>query len=202
MKKVLLGLATCLALTSVQTMAQKGRISGGLELALPMGDFGDNAGFGFGASGRYEHPIGDKMGITATLGYITFAKKTFDTGFGKYEYKSSMIPIQAGFKYYFKEAQDGFYVMAEVGVHLFTAKVTSPDFTFFGVTVAGTKETSSNTYLSYAPAIGYHLANIDLGLRYQLFSYETTVSSGTSSVTKTSTASYLGIRAAYVFGEK
>lgn len=188
---------------SAAAHAQNGRFSLGLEAALPMGDFGDNAGTGFGASLRYEHPLADKLGLTGTVGYITFGKKTVDLGpFGKYEYKNSMIPVQAGLKYYFQEAQEGFYVMAELGVHVFSAKVTVPSYTLLGTTIPESSSTDSKTNLSYAPEIGYHLANLDFGVRYQLFSYETTVSNGLTTTSKTTTQGYLGIRAAYVFGSK
>ena len=202
MKKLFITLSICLIITTVKTQAQNGRLSLGVELALPAGDFGKSAGTGFGGSFRFEQPILNKLGLTGTLGFITFSKKTVSTVVGKYEYRNAMIPIQGGLKYYFKEAQEGFYVMAEVGVHVFTAKVSSPAYTFGGITVSSTEETNSKTNLSYAPEIGYHLSNLDFGLRYQLFSYQTTVSSGTTTVAKTSTQGYLGIRVAYVFGSR
>ena len=70
------------------------------------------------------------------------------------------------------------------------------------VTVSATDETNSKTNLSYAPEIGYHFSNLDFGLRYQLFSYPTTVSNGITTVSKTTTQGYLGLRVAFVFGER
>lgn len=179
--KIFMAAAACLALTAGTTMAQNGRFSIGAELGLPMGDFGDGAGIGFGGTVGYEHPIGDMMGIGLRAGYLTFSGK--DGG-----PSSSMIPAQAFFKYYFMEAQDGFYAMADLGIHNFRVDLGSYTDPFTGTTID--LGTASSTNLSYAPEIGYHLANIDLGLRYQLIS------------TTGSTTSYLGVRIAYVFGEK
>jgi hypothetical protein len=208
--KIIMAAAACIALTAGTTMAQNGRFSVGAELGLPLGSFGDGNGIGFGGTLRYEHPLGDKMGLTFTAGYLTFSGKdvTFDPFPGLIPATTikgssvGMIPIQAGFKYYFTEAQDGFYAMAELGVHI--ASVSAPDYTdpITGTTIEGGSASSTN--LSYAPSIGYHLANLDLGLRYQLFSQKTTVVepfTGTS-VSATSTSGYIGLRVAYVFGEK
>ena len=184
--KIIMAAAACLALTAGTTMAQNGRFSLGAELAMPMGDFADVSGIGFGGTLRYEHPIGDAMGLGLTAGWMTFG--------GKDEGPSmSMIPIQAFLKYYFGEQQNGFYGMVDLGVHM--SSFTSDDVTWINP-VTGQEEvlyegeTVSNTDLSYAPEIGYHMANLDLGLRYQIIA------------TEGSSTSYLGLRIAYVFGEK
>jgi hypothetical protein len=187
MKKMRLLIAVAaLVCGLIQTSdAQVGRFSAGLELALPMGDFGDVAGTGFGGSLRYEYPLGDNIGLMATVGYLTFGEE--DLGdFGTYTY--SMIPIQVGGKYYFTEQQNGFYAMAELGVHSTTVDVEIPETNFFGIIIPGQSASESSTDLSFAPGVGYHLANLDFGLKYQIIS------------TEGSSTSYLGIRAAYVFG--
>jgi len=178
-----------------------GRFSVGLEAAFPMGDFGNSAGTGFGGSLRYEMPVGDHLGIMATAGYLTYGSKTSgDPAIIEYKFTSSIIPIQVGGKWYFMGQQDGFYVSAEVGVHLLSTKTT--------ITVANTElasATGSSTAISYAPGIGYHLANLDFGVKYQLFSESVDVYdplTGAKAGTTTSTGSYLGIRVAYVFGSK
>jgi hypothetical protein len=178
MKKSKLIIALVFGLLTISSLsnAQTGRFSVGAEVAIPMDDATkDMSSLGIGGSLRYEHPVGDKLGITLTAGYISYLIKDELEGFS-----FSSIPIQAGLKYYFQEQQSGFYAMAEVGVHASTAKVE-----FLGVSVS-----SSSTDISYAPEIGYMLDNFDIGLRYQMISTE-----GESS-------SYLGLRLAYVFGEK
>lgn len=174
MKKVftkVFAVAALFTMLSYGAQAQNGRFSVGAELALPMGDFGDGYSMGFGGTVGYEHPVGDALGIGLRAGYITFSGKDALDGI-----KFNAIPIQAFAKYYFGgEAQEGIYGMVSVGVH--NGKVN----------VEGAE---GSTDLSYAPEIGYHLANIDLGLRYQMIS------------TEGSTTSWLGVRIAYVFGEK
>ena len=189
--KIMMVSAACLALTAMTaktTQAQNGRFSVGAELGLPMGTFGDGYGLGIGGSLRYEYPIGDNMGIGLTAGYITFSGKTVSGYKGP---SFSMIPAQAFFKYYFQEQQKGFYGMVDLGIHHSSVKIAAITYVdpFTGQTVElYPAQTVSATDLSYAPEIGYHLDNIDLGLRYQIVS-----STG-------STTSYLGVRIAYVFG--
>lgn len=174
-------------------MAQDNRFSAGLEVALPMGDFGDAAGIGFGATLGFELPVGDNLGIIAQAGYINFTAKdiTVDLGpFGSATVEgvsSAAIPIQVGAKYYFTDNQEGFYAGALTGIHLFSAE-GSDGSTSFGV----------------APLLGYIIGeNIDIALRYQLLfdTQETTVIVGTSVTTESTsvTNSYLGLRAAYMF---
>ena len=151
--------------TTVQ--AQSGRLSLGAELGMPMGDFGDAASTGFGGSLRYEHPMGDNIGLGLTAGYLMFGGKDEGPDW-------TMIPVQAFLKYYFMEQQSGFYGAAHIGIHSW-----SVDYEF---------GEASGSDLSYAPEVGYHLANIDIGLRYQMIASEG------------STLSYLGLRLAYVFG--
>src|SRR6266404_2459087 len=96
---ILLALA---ALAGTNLFAQNSRVSLGVELALPGGDYGNQSGTGFGASLRYEMPVGTNLGLMATVGYITYGKKTY----GITEYTNSLIPIMAGAKYYFTEQQN------------------------------------------------------------------------------------------------
>src|SRR4051812_13349024 len=102
-------LAGALVLSIVTNTAKAGdnsRFSVGGELALPMGTFGDQSSIGFGGSLRYEMPMGDNLALMLTAGYLTFGSKAIDLGpFGKFDYTISMIPIQAGAKYYFTEQQ-------------------------------------------------------------------------------------------------
>jgi Outer membrane protein beta-barrel domain len=188
--KIMMVSAACIALTAATTgttQAQNGRFSVGAELGMPMGDFGDAAGIGFGGSLRYEYPIGDHIGIGLTAGYMIFGGKD-----GGPSWK--MIPIQGMFKFYFSENQNGFYAAAHLGVHSLKYDFEYTSYTIDPVTFQlvpyTVSESVSATKLSYAPEIGYHLANIDLGLRYQLIA------------TEGSSTSYLGVRIAYVFGEK
>jgi len=203
MKKTLLRLTLVAVLigTTAIANAQGMRFSVGAEGAFPMGNFGDVSGTGFGGSLRIELPIGDKLGFTGTAGYIAFAGKDITiagqtvTGDGV-----GMIPVQLGLKYYFNEQQDGFYGHVMLGVHMFSTDAVDIDPT----TGASTTKSEMNTKFSYAPEVGYHLAKLDFGLRYQLFSNtETTYDPVTyEAVDKSVSYAYLGIRIAYVLGGK
>jgi hypothetical protein len=177
MKKVLFAILMCgLVGFSTLTKAQSGRLSIGVDIAQPMGDFGDQASTGFGGSARYELPMGDKIGLTLTAGYLTFSGKDE----GGFEFPNvNIIPVQVGAKYYFSENQKGLYAAAEVGIHSTSVDIEGAE---------------SSTDFSYAPEVGFHMAHIDLGLRYQF------ISGGEDASGKSTTSSYLGLRAAWAFG--
>jgi hypothetical protein len=203
MKKTLLRLTLFAAMIGTATIAnaQGMRFSAGIEGAFPMGTFGDGAGTGIGGSLRIELPIGDKLGFTGTAGYISFAGKDISVaGQTVTSDALGMIPVQLGLKYYFSEQQAGFYGHVMLGVHMFS----TDEVDFDPNTGSSTTKSTMNTKFSYAPEVGYHLANLDFGLRYQLFSgTETEVDETTYEVTEKSTSfGYLGVRIAYVFGGK
>jgi hypothetical protein len=162
-KSVLL-LTAALVIFSVASSFAQGRFSIGADLAFPQGDIGDVVGIGFGADVRYESPINDNLSWMATAGFLTFGEKDDSS------VKLSIIPINAGLKYYFTESFNGFYAGAELGFNI--AKVKSD----FG--------DDSETKFGFAPQIGYHLANFDFALRYSVIDE----------------ADFVGLRAAYVFG--
>ncbi|MBK5284139.1 MAG: hypothetical protein JJE25_01945, partial [Bacteroidia bacterium] len=162
---------------------------------------------GIGGSLRYEMPVGDNLGLMFTAGYLAFGGDEVTSGVPgifalTVKSSSALIPLQVGAKYYFSEQQDGFYGAVQLGLTLISS---STDITTdFGGTKTTTSATGSASGFSYAPGIGYHLSVIDIGLNYQLFSQTTTVSDPFTgaSFSATSTGSYLGLRLAYVFGEK
>lgn len=152
----------------------QGRFSTGLEAAVPTQDLHDLADFGIGGNARYEAPISGKLNWTATASFIYFITKNIN-GTSYWEY---LIPIQGGVKYYFKKSFDGFYAGAEIGIHYIIFK-------------QGLFETyKKSTDFSYAPALGYHLRNLDISARYEL------VSDADYSI------NYVGLRIAYVFGRR
>jgi hypothetical protein len=199
---------TAFALTS---SAQNGRVSLGAELALPSGDFGESAGMGFGGSLRYEHPMGDNLGLMLTVGYLMFGSETVESGvpglaYYKYEYTSSMIPIMAGAKYYFSDQQEGFYGKVQLGITMLSTK--SEVTIDFGGSSESSSDTQSNSAFTWSPGIGYCIGNIDIGFGYYAFSY-TAESSYTDPFTgltitseATASGSWMGLRLAYMFGEK
>ncbi len=137
---------------------------------MPQGDFGDAFGIGIGGTGRYEGKITDNLNWMVTSGYIAFTEKD-NSGVTAY-----MIPINGGVRYYIKQGFDGFYFGGEVGITVVGAQTK-----FNGATIS-----NSDTKLSIAPQIGYHISVVDFSLRYSVVDE----------------ADYLGLRIAYVFGGK
>lgn len=177
-------------------MAQENRFSLGVELALPMGDFGDAHGFGIGGTAGFELPVGDHLGLMAQVGYISFTGKDIDMGLGgtvKGD-ASGSIPIQVGAKFYFTDNQEGFYAGLLTGIHMSTTEVSD---------LSGGTKTETNSNFSLAPLVGIIVGeNIDIALRYQLiFAKSETVNTVTfATESTTETNGYLGVRAAYMFG--
>lgn len=164
-------------------MAQ-GRISVGAELALPQGDWNDFIATGFGATVRYEAPINDNISWMGTAGFLAFGEKD-DSGA-----KATVIPVNAGAKYYFNgESFTGFYGGAELGLNFATVKVESEvpvgfDPDTFEPIYDSREVKDSETKFGFAPQIGYHLPSIDISLRYAIIE----------------DMNYLGFRVAYVLG--
>ncbi len=189
MKKLGVFVAACALAGGLS--AQDNRASVGLEVALPMGDWADFVGVGFGATVGYEIPVGDNLGLMANAGFISFSAKDIEvsTGLGTVTVEgksSSAIPIQVGGKYYFSGQQEGAYLGLLTGMHLFSS------------------DGESDSNFGIAPLLGYMVTeNIDIGLRYQMLfaKQETVVVTGTSVTTEeeTVTNSYLGVRIAYMF---
>jgi hypothetical protein len=176
MKKVLLVLILLVGAVSAQ---KKITMSAGGSLALPMGDFGNVVGVGFGATVGGEMPLTDKIIGTATLGYLMWGGKELDLGLGKITTDFSSIPILVGAKYYFNK---GFYGIGQLGFHMFTITAKST-ITFFGST--STAEASeSTTEFTIGIGGGYEIGNLDLSAAYYLIK----------------DANYLGARVAYRFG--
>ncbi|MDX9750548.1 MAG: outer membrane beta-barrel protein [Flavobacteriales bacterium] len=167
-------------------MAQESRFSAGLELAMPMGDWADFTGFGFGVSLGYEIPVGDNLGVLAQAGYINFSGKDFEIDMGPLGTTTiegaslGAIPIQVGAKYYFSDNQEGAYLGVLTGLHIMSSSAEGAE---------------SNTNFGVAPMFGFFVTeNIDLALRYQMLFDKNEVTD------ESTTSSYLGLRAAYMFG--
>lgn len=172
MKKIILSMAA-VALTS-GLMAQSNQLSLGLDAGLPLGDDGDLYSLAVGPAAGFEFPVGDKVGLTAQVAYQFALMKSEFEGFSL-----TLLPIQAGVKYYFTESQLGPYAHGQIGVHSATAKVE-----FFGISA-----TETTTDLSWAIGGGYQLEKLDIGLRYNM------ISNGGDGVDN---SSYIGIRLGYL----
>lgn len=159
MKKVILA---CLltVIFSVATYAQKGAIdiNGGVDVAIPLGDFGSGFGAGFGATVKGLYEINDEGQVGLTLGYIHFGSKE-DLGADN-SVSLGVIPILALYRHHF----ENLYVEPQLGFSINRSKV---EVSGLGYNFGGSASTTS---LGYAMGVGYILGNIDLSARYQGFS--------------------------------
>jgi|SRR5690606_9627112 len=198
MKKLILGVATVVAMMfTVQANAQENIFSAGLELALPMGDFGDAANLGYGVSAQYEFGLTDRIGLNLNAGVLMYAMEGDGFSF-------THVPIQVGGRFYLSESREGLFLGVKAGVHIGMSKVD--DMEVAGFTIEGSSD--SNTNFSFAPEVGYFLTeNISLALRYQIITagkQEVSVENPITGEVITQevdgeASSYLGLRIAYNF---
>jgi hypothetical protein len=168
-------LASVLSTIAMAEVGSKG-IGGALEIAFPMGDFGDQAGAGFGLTANFQYGWKPNIDLMAQLGYISWGGKSI----GNYDYSIHAIPLQVGGKYYFKQETNRFYAGGLIGFHR------------FGITVKNTSYgdiSSSEGKVSIAPMGGYEMKIgkdmlLDLNARYQIVS---------------DNLSYFGIRAGIIY---
>lgn len=171
---------------STAMMAQNTQLSLGADIGLPMGDFGDVASLLVGPNVGLELPLGDKLGVTLQAGYdFVMLKSDAKDAFKSY----TLIPAQAGLKYYFMDQQEGFYAHGQVGIHSSTVKTKDIDLGPFG-TVEGTS--ASNTNFSWAIGVGYQMEKLDIGLRYNSISPDSDAGDDAKAAT------YIGLRIAYL----
>jgi hypothetical protein len=172
MKISLKSYALAIVVTLMAASSAFCQFSAGVELGLPIGSFSDGSNVGFGGSIRYDGAIQDKLNWTATGGFLSFGIK--DLGVGATG-STTMIPIMGGVKYYFTETNKGMYAGADLGLVFASVSVN----TGFG------SGSVSETKFGFTPGIGYRAGAFDIAARFNLVS----------------DLNYLGIRAAYVFGE-
>jgi hypothetical protein len=164
--------------------AQTKQFSLGVDLALPLGDFANEYSFGVGPTAVFELPLGDKLAVTLHAGYNILLVQS---DFSEVLESASLLPIQAGVKYFFQEPQKGIYVHAQVGTHLFTEKFKANDL--FG----REEESETSTHFSWGLGVGYQLAKFDLGLRYNMVMPKDEEDGG-----ENDPLSYIGLRIAYL----
>ncbi len=158
-KTVIIGLVA-----SVFTQKASAQFSVGLDVGLPVSNFSDIASTGFGGTVRYDAIISDKLGWSASVGYVSYAGKTYTSGnvsipFGN----TSSIPVQAGVKYYFSEAGNGFYGALDLSMNFLSTWV----YTINSGNGGGYNLASdTQSKFGFNPGIGYRMNNWDFTGRY------------------------------------
>jgi hypothetical protein len=158
MKRSFVILIAFLVLVPLVTMAQQepdrnmSSIGANFEMSLPVGDFSNIAGTGYGGNARYQFGL-DRGGIlTATAGYLVWSKK--DLG-GGISIQPKAFNIFVGGKYYLT---GGLYGSLEGGLY------------FISYTYEGNVVTSlGNTSRFMLPiGLGFQKSGFEVGARYML----------------------------------
>lgn len=147
----------------------------GAEGALPLGDFGEVYGIGFGATGKAYYGITEQGDITGTLGYLQFGIKD---GGEFLKGHLSMVPIMFGYQHRFS---DGWYGEPQVGLQVVKSSIklaNTGDFDF-----GNYGGSSSTTELSVGLGGGYDFGVLDVSARFQLVNH----------------SNFIGVRLAYNF---
>jgi len=180
MKKLVLSFSLLIGLflsATAQESDSKYKVSLGPEYLYTFGDVAEFYSMGYGASLQGELKLTPKLSVTASGGYLTLSVsklyKQVVEPWGAEPQNTIIYPAKAGLKYsLFKNI----YAAAEAGAAI------SPN------------EVARATSFAYAGGLGTSFAvssksSLDLGLRYEAWS-----------LNANDTYSFIGIRAAYVFG--
>jgi len=150
MKKVLITIVALFLFVGISQAQNKMWLNIGGNVLLPMGDFGDAVGTGFGGTAQFEMQFMPQLLGTATIGYLMWGGKDI-TAFTGSNYSGpdyTGIPILVGAKYYFMPGS-GFYGHAQLGLMLFSADdVTINGYTF---------DAGSSTEFTLGLGAGYEL---------------------------------------------
>lgn len=137
-----------------------------------------------------EFGLSDKFAVTANVGIAFFA---VDDAVSDLISSAWIAPIQVGGRYYLSEQRSGLFLEAKAGVHIFGLSTEDVDLGPLG-TIEG--ESSTETYFSVAPQVGYFLnENLSIALRYNLFFIPEDEEFNIPS----DTGGYIGLKVAYNF---
>ena len=153
MKKITAILFAAVLFTGVAfSQTPEMRIGGALNIALPVGTFGDIAGTGVGVTGQFELKFLPNLTGTGTIGYIKWAGKDF----GGYSYSISGVPILVGAKYYLVPMVP-FYALANLGLTIISTSTDVPSVNVFGYSFGGGSVSASSSEFTFAIGAGYEI---------------------------------------------
>jgi hypothetical protein len=147
MKKCFLPLLLLVLITTANAQDDKKtasdfRFAGGINLALPTGDFNETHSFGLGVELQPEYNLSSMFSIYGSIGYTNFFGKKFE---GEKFDNVGLIPILAGVRVY---PASQFFAGAKFGLGILTG--------------SGNSESA----FDYQPQIGYNSDAFQLALGY------------------------------------
>lgn len=164
MKRMALVLVALVALGSLSFAQNKMTIGGNIGLYLPMGDWGDAAGTGFGILPQFEYTMNENINLVGNIGYVSWGGEsiempvfdpvnwTYTTETWEYSYHN--IPIMFGAKYYLGKGGIKPYGMANISLNMFgysvdaNGETDSDSETYFGFGFGGGFEKPLNEKMS------------------------------------------------------
>jgi len=150
MRKVILVLASIIAINAANAQTGKNQIGIGFEVGKST-ESGSKAAFG--GSAKYLHGVGTAGQVTLSAGYLTSSSTETD-GTDEYKATVSMIPIMVGYRHNFS----GLYVEPQLGYVSSKAKIK-----FNGSELGSASDGS----FGYAIGLGYAMEQgLDLGVRF------------------------------------
>ena len=165
MKRIWVLFLFCIVAMPLLTFGQnepgfgKMTLGANFELSIPVGDFGDVAGTGYGGNVRFQYGADIHSVFTATAGYLVWGEKDFTNGtpsvIGAQSVQWKAFNIFVGGKYYFAP---GFFGSLEGGLYFVSA-----DYSGGLVSASG-----SSTYFMLPIGIGYQKSGIEVAARYML----------------------------------
>ncbi|MEJ5996138.1 hypothetical protein WG904_17045 [Pedobacter sp. Du54] len=170
-------IAGLLLSANAQQLDSKYKVSLGGELLSAFGSTAEFYGMGYGGSLQAEYSLSSKLNVTLSGGYVSVevSKRYKDifTPWGYVPKNTVVYPAKAGLKYNFYKK---YYAAAEGGM-----------------AISKDKGVRGNSF-AYAGGVGtnFEISNktsIDVGLRFEEWA-----------VSSTDRLSFVGLRAAYVFG--
>jgi hypothetical protein len=138
-------------LPSMNAHAQGAMTAGaGLDLLIPLGNFGNSYGVGFGGTAEFDYAASQNTSVTGKIGYLTWSGKNLAPGFSA---SYSGVPLLVGVRYYphlfvTTKTEVKIYGHLEIGL-MFGS--TSTSGTFFGSSYSAS---ASKTDITIVPSVG------------------------------------------------
>lgn len=136
-----------------QAQKSNNQLGVGLDVGIPLGDFGDGYSTGIGGTAKLLLGVGTSGQVTFTTGYMTFNGKDLPSGI---DISANVIPLLLGYRHNLS----GIYIEPQAGYGIYGSKVSGMGSMYDG--------TDSEGAFTWAIGAGYAMnPGLDVGVRYQ-----------------------------------